>query len=124
MTIQGLNNLLTVIRPTEGVLDAVGGATISEAVVYSQVMCRVSNPTPATRNEQIEGLDYSKAIQIVVYPANYAIKGSDIVIPSLGSHANQRFIVVQVKRDSLPPTHPNAHIELTCERVDEARKKQ
>jgi hypothetical protein len=123
---QGLNNTLSVLRPTESAAaDSVGGLVVSaEPVVYANVPCRVSGAAGGTRREQAMGVDLARAINVVVWPATYVIQQNDIVIPASGALAGRRFLVRDIRESSLPRTHPKSHVSLTCERVDSARTDQ
>src|SRR3990167_10044507 len=112
--IHGLNNKLTGYRPLYGPDDAVGGAVqTGTSTVYRNVLCRVDNPR-GSRREQMMEIDIARAVNIVVWPATYVFQVQDEVEIESGRFADQRFLVFDIKEDSLVPTHPNAHIELTA----------
>jgi hypothetical protein len=127
--LQGMNNSIDVIRRTEGVDDAVGGLVNSgEATVYAGLLCRVDNPR-GSRREAMMGIDLARAVAIVVAHAQpqgviqFDIRPNDLVLVKQGPFAGKRFLVRDVREDSLGRSHPRAHVELTCERVESARSK-
>ena len=122
--IKGLNNTITIRRQTEGVEDAVGGATTTEALEYSNIKCRISNPNRGDigRVERGQGIEVTRLIKIIAWPStSYIIEPGDIVLPGTGRYATDRFIILDVKQDSLLLTDGRTHIELICERQDEQR---
>jgi len=122
--IQGLNNTITVRRQTELVKDAVGGARVNEGLVYSNIKCRISNPNRGDigRVERGQGIEVTRLIKIVAWPStSYVIEPGDMVLPGSGRYSSDRFIILDVKQDSLPLSDGRTHLELICERQDEQR---
>ena len=122
--IKGLNNTITIRRQTEGAEDAVGGATTTEALEYPNIKCRISNPNRGDigRVERGQGIEVTRLIKIIAWPStSYIIEPGDIVLPGTGRYATDRFIILDVKQDSLLLTDGRTHIELICERQDEQR---
>lgn len=120
--IQGLNSTISILRAAEGAKDSSGGAVRTESTIYTGVKCRISNPS-RRRIEAMGLIEWLRTLNIIVWPATYAIYPGDIVVISSGKTTG-RHIVLDVKEDSLGPGSVRAHITLTCERDDQARVTQ
>ena len=126
MVIRGLNSRINVLRVTQGADDTIGGTTESEATVLSNVRCRIDNPNRGDvgRIEHMEGVDFLRLIKLTTWPAVTDVRAGDIIKPVAGPFASDRFIVLDIKQDSITQSFNSAHTEIVAERYDSGRSKQ
>ena len=119
--ILGSNISIAVVRRTT-TNDAVGGAIYSDSTLRSGLPARIGN---ASSGQQMAlkdmGYESARGHQIRTQPADLDVKENDLIETTGGVYNGKKFIVRQVKRDSILPTDSRSHVDLVVERLEEAR---
>lgn len=120
--LQGLNAKCSIYRDTV-TDDNIGGAVPISGLVYSDVKCRISSVRP-TQFAREQGIETPKLYNVVIWPADYAIRENDdfyLTSPSNHELYHKLMPIEGVQIDSIHPNDSRRHTELTLSRIVRSR---
>lgn len=118
---QGNNVAISIYRAPEIADDEAGGAQRGSYALVDTARGRLDNRAP-TLEMRAQGLSTDKLFDAVVKPATSDVQENDLLVPTSGPFALQRFLVTSVQKPSMATfSSARAHLRLQLERWDDGK---